>query len=98
MARVTRADGVVAACVWDFAGERAPISAFWRAAREIDDGVVDESGLAGGCLRTDLDAGPAVTDPDPMPGPRAGRTVHADLPRLGRARPGLTGGELLVPL
>ena len=44
MARVTRPDGVVAACVWDFAGDRAPISAFWRAARELDSGVEDESG------------------------------------------------------
>lgn len=47
MARVTRAGGVVAACVWDFAGERAPISAFWQAARELDSGAEDESGLAG---------------------------------------------------
>lgn len=48
MARVTRPDGVVAACVWDFAGERAPISAFWQAAREGDAEVEDESGFAGG--------------------------------------------------
>ncbi len=47
MARVTRASGVVAACVWDFAGEQAPISAFWQAARELDSGGADESGLAG---------------------------------------------------
>lgn len=47
MARVTRAGGVVAACVWDFAGERAPLSAFWSAARELDPGAEDESGLAG---------------------------------------------------
>lgn len=47
MARVTRADGVVAVCVWDFAGDRAPISAFWQAARELDRGAEDESGLAG---------------------------------------------------
>lgn len=47
MARVTDAGGVVAACVWDFAGERAPISAFWRAARELHSGVEDESGLPG---------------------------------------------------
>jgi SAM-dependent methyltransferase len=47
MARVTRAEGVVAACVWDFAGERAPISAFWHAARELDPDAEDESGLAG---------------------------------------------------
>ena len=47
MARVTRPGGVVAACVWDFAGERAPISAFWQAAREGDPGVHDESDFAG---------------------------------------------------
>jgi len=47
MARVTRADGVVAACVWDLAGGRAPISPFWRAARELDCHAEDESGLAG---------------------------------------------------
>jgi hypothetical protein len=33
--------------VWDFAGERAPISAFWQAAREGDAEVHDESDLAG---------------------------------------------------
>jgi SAM-dependent methyltransferase len=47
MARVTRPDGVIAACVWDFAGERAPVSAFWKAARELDSHVEDESGLPG---------------------------------------------------
>jgi SAM-dependent methyltransferase len=47
MARVTRAGGVVTACVWDSAGERAPTSVFWRAARELDGDVVDESGLVG---------------------------------------------------
>jgi SAM-dependent methyltransferase len=47
MARVTSAGGVVAACVWDFAGERAPISAFWQAARELHSHVEDESGLPG---------------------------------------------------
>jgi SAM-dependent methyltransferase len=36
MARVTRAGGVVAACVWDLGGGRAPISPFWRSARELD--------------------------------------------------------------
>jgi SAM-dependent methyltransferase len=47
MARVTRPDGVVAACVWDLAGDRAPISVFWRAARDLDSEAEDESGLAG---------------------------------------------------
>ena len=30
MARVTRRDGVVAACVWDHAGGQGPLSLFWR--------------------------------------------------------------------
>jgi SAM-dependent methyltransferase len=47
MARVTRRDGVVVACVWDHAGGRGPLSLFWRAARELDPGVDDESHLAG---------------------------------------------------
>lgn len=47
MARVTRAGGAVAACVWDHAGGRAPLSAFWQAARQLDPGAEDESRLAG---------------------------------------------------
>jgi SAM-dependent methyltransferase len=47
MARVTRPGGVVAACVWDFAGDRSPISVFWQAARDIDADVRDESDLPG---------------------------------------------------
>jgi len=47
MARVTLRDGVVAACVWDHAGGRGPLSLFWRAARALDPLVDDESELAG---------------------------------------------------
>jgi SAM-dependent methyltransferase len=47
MARVTNAGGVVAACVWDHAGGRGPLSVFWDAARELDPDVDDESGMAG---------------------------------------------------
>jgi len=47
MGRVTRPGGVVAACVWDHAGGRGPLSDFWRAARELDPGADDESNLAG---------------------------------------------------
>jgi ubiquinone/menaquinone biosynthesis C-methylase UbiE len=47
MARVTRSGGAVAACVWDFAGGRAPLSVFWAAARELDPEAMDESNLAG---------------------------------------------------
>jgi len=36
MARVTRPGGVVASCVWDYAGEMTLVRAFWDAAREID--------------------------------------------------------------
>ena len=36
MARVTRPGGVVAACVWDYAGEMTLLRAFWDAAREVD--------------------------------------------------------------
>jgi SAM-dependent methyltransferase len=47
MGRVTRPGGTVAACVWDHAGERGPLTAFWRAVRELDPEARDESGLAG---------------------------------------------------
>lgn len=47
MARVTRDGGVVAACVWDHAGGQGPLNLFWRAARELDPDVHDESRLAG---------------------------------------------------
>jgi SAM-dependent methyltransferase len=47
MRRVTRPGGVVAACVWDHAGEQAPVSAFWHAVREVDPEAEDESQLAG---------------------------------------------------
>ena len=48
MARVTREDGVVAACVWDQQGDLGPIGPFWRAARALDPDVEDESKLVGG--------------------------------------------------
>ncbi|WP_369373973.1 class I SAM-dependent methyltransferase [Promicromonospora sp. Populi] len=47
MARVTRPGGSVAASVWDFGGERAPLSTFWRAARDLAPDAVDESALPG---------------------------------------------------
>jgi SAM-dependent methyltransferase len=47
MARVTRPDGVVAACVWDHGTGRGPLSVFWRAVRDLDPGAADESRLAG---------------------------------------------------
>jgi SAM-dependent methyltransferase len=47
MARVTRRDGVVAACVWDHGGAKGPLHLFWDAARALDPGVDDESELPG---------------------------------------------------
>lgn len=47
MARVTRPGCVVAACVWDLAGGRAPLSTFWRAAVDVEPATHTESGLAG---------------------------------------------------
>lgn len=47
MSRVTRPGGVVAACVWDHAGGHGPLSVFWKAARDLDHDVEDESALAG---------------------------------------------------
>lgn len=47
MARVVRPGGAVAACVWDHAGDRGPLSNFWQAARILDPNVVDESALPG---------------------------------------------------
>lgn len=47
MGRVTRAEGVVAACVWDHAGGEGPLSAFWDAARILAPDADDESGLPG---------------------------------------------------
>ena len=47
MGRVTRPGGVVGACVWDHAGGRGPVTAFWAAARELDPAADDESGRPG---------------------------------------------------
>jgi SAM-dependent methyltransferase len=47
MVRVTRSDGVVAACVWDHGGERSPLAPFWQAAHELELDTLDESGLPG---------------------------------------------------
>jgi SAM-dependent methyltransferase len=47
MGRVTRADGFVAACVWDHAGGRGPLGTFWEAVHAIDPEAPDESHLAG---------------------------------------------------
>lgn len=70
MRRVTRAGGVVVACVWDHAGGLGPLGLFWRVARELDPGVRDESDLAGaraGHLeRLFADAGLRVIEPSTL--------------------------------
>ena len=47
MRRVTRAGGVVAACVWDFGEGSGPLALFWRAARDLDPDVEGEAARAG---------------------------------------------------
>jgi SAM-dependent methyltransferase len=47
MRRVTKPNGVIAACVWDHAGGRGPLGVFWEAARVLDVDVDDESSRAG---------------------------------------------------
>ena len=47
MARVTRPGGVVAASVWDHAGDGSPLSLFWSVVTELDPAVENESHLAG---------------------------------------------------
>jgi SAM-dependent methyltransferase len=47
MARVTRAGGTVAACVWDHGGGQGPLSLFWDAVAELDTDAGNESNLAG---------------------------------------------------
>lgn len=47
MARVTRPEWQVAACVWDHAGGGGPLSVFWRAVQDVDPAAPDEADLAG---------------------------------------------------
>jgi SAM-dependent methyltransferase len=47
MGRVTRANGFVAACVWDHAGGRGPLGVFWDAVHALDPDAPDESHLPG---------------------------------------------------
>lgn len=47
MARVTHDGGVVAACVWDLAGNRSPLSVFWTAVRDLSPDMQGEAGLPG---------------------------------------------------
>jgi SAM-dependent methyltransferase len=57
MARATRSGGIVAACVWDYAGEMTLLRAFWDAAREIQPeraALADEGAVMSWCGEGDL--------------------------------------------
>ena len=57
MARVTRPGGVLASCVWDYAGEMTLLRAFWDAAREIAPGraaAADEAVVMDWCGEGEL--------------------------------------------
>jgi SAM-dependent methyltransferase len=57
LARVTRPGGVVAACVWDYAGEMTLLRAFWDAAREVEPeraALADEGAVMSFCGDGDL--------------------------------------------
>ncbi len=47
MRRVTRTGGVVAACVWDLAGDRSPLSVFWQAVHSLHPDAQGESAMPG---------------------------------------------------
>ena len=55
MRRVTSPGGVVAANVWDHAGDQGPLSLYWEVVREIDPSNTGERQLAG-ATRGDLTA------------------------------------------
>jgi SAM-dependent methyltransferase len=57
MARVTRGDGTVASCVWDYAGEMTLLRAFWDAAHEVAPeraAQADEGTMMGWCSEEEL--------------------------------------------
>jgi SAM-dependent methyltransferase len=57
MARVTRPGGVVASCVWDYAGEMTLLHAFWDAAREVEPeqaAAADEGAVMRWCTQGEL--------------------------------------------
>jgi SAM-dependent methyltransferase len=47
MRRVTRTGGVVAACVWDLAGDRSPLSLYWEAVHGLYPDARGESAMPG---------------------------------------------------
>ena len=47
MARVTRAGGMVNACVWDHEGGKGPLADFWNAVHDLDPDAPGEAALPG---------------------------------------------------
>jgi hypothetical protein len=43
MARVTRPDGVVAACTWDFSGGMKLLGTYWQSAKALEPGAESET-------------------------------------------------------
>jgi SAM-dependent methyltransferase len=85
LARVTRQGGVVASCVWDYAGEMTLLRAFWDAAREVDPegAAADEGAVMRWCGDGELaelwrDAGLR----DVRFGPLIARAAYADFEDL----------------
>jgi SAM-dependent methyltransferase len=58
MRRVARPGGMIAACVWDYAGEMALLRTFWDAARTVDPAsvVLDEGVTMPHCTPAELSA------------------------------------------
>jgi SAM-dependent methyltransferase len=58
MARVTRPGGLVASCVWDYAGGMTLLRAFWDAARDVDPAAaaLDEGVVMPFCGEGELEA------------------------------------------
>ena len=54
MGAAATADGVVAACVWDYAGEMQMLRIFWDAAVALDPGAPDEGKTMSFCTPTEL--------------------------------------------
>jgi SAM-dependent methyltransferase len=57
MARVTRRGGVVASCVWDYAGEMTLLRSFWDAAHDVDPSgaaTADEAAVMRWCREGEL--------------------------------------------
>ena len=70
MGRVTRPGGIVGACVWDHAGGRGPLAAFWQAVQQLDPAADDEVQPARGPRRR---SGPAVRAAHGLGEAQAGR-------------------------